>query len=57
MHHMKKVTKAIVCIVIGAGLIGFVKGLIVGYLVGSHKARHGWHSIKCTGETPEVKEE
>ena len=57
MHHMKKITKAVFCIVVGAGLIGFAKGLVVGYLVGSHKARHGWHSIKCTGDTPDVKEE
>ena len=38
----KKVGKIAFSIVVGVGLIGFVKGLIIGYCFGLHKAKGTW---------------
>ncbi|WP_156148118.1 hypothetical protein [Methanosarcina sp. WWM596] len=40
----KKAAKIAFCVVMGAGLIGFVKGVCVGYFIGRHKN-------KCVGTT------
>jgi hypothetical protein len=33
-------------VVLGVGLIGFVKGLLIGYYIGRHKSMSG-RNIKC----------
>jgi hypothetical protein len=40
-------------VVVGVGLIGFVKGVFVGYLIGHYKDKCSWHNIKCTDKTVE----
>ena len=35
----KKFAKIALCVVVGVGVIGFVKGVFVGYLIGIHKAK------------------
>jgi hypothetical protein len=49
----KKAAKIAFSVVVGVGLIGFVKGLFVGYLIGHYKGKYSWHSIKCTDKTEE----
>lgn len=49
----KKAAKIAFSVVVGVGLIGFVKGLFVGYLIGHYKGKCSWHSIKCTDKTEE----
>ena len=51
----KTATKMALNAVVNAGLIGFVKGLYVGYLIGSYKAKRSWHNIKCTDKSEEKK--
>jgi uncharacterized membrane protein len=57
MGEIKKVCKKAVKIasgiVIGVGLIGFVKGLCAGYLIGHYKDKCSLHSVKCTDKTEE----
>lgn len=40
----KKATKIAFSVVVGFGLIGFVKGLLIGYYIGRHKSVG---NIKC----------
>jgi hypothetical protein len=49
----KKVAKIAFSVVVGVGLIGFVKGLFVGYLICHTKNKCSWHNIKCTDKTGE----
>ena len=49
----KKAAKIAVSVVAGVGLIGFIKGLFVGYLIGHYKDKYCWHNIKCTDKTDE----
>jgi hypothetical protein len=43
----KTVGKIAFSIVVGIGLIGFVKGLIIGYYIGLYKAKSSWqHKIQ-----------
>ncbi len=49
----KKAAKIASSFVVGVGLIGFVKGLFVGYLIGHYKGKSSRHSIKCTDKTEE----
>ncbi|HWQ47971.1 MAG TPA: hypothetical protein VN414_03310 [Methanosarcina sp.] len=44
----KTAAKIAFSVVVGVGLIGFVKGLCVGYLIGHYKDKHSWQNIKCT---------
>ncbi|WP_292388167.1 hypothetical protein [Methanosarcina sp. UBA5] len=44
----KTAAKIAFSVVVGVGLIGFVKGLCVGYLIGHYKDKRSWHNIKCT---------
>jgi hypothetical protein len=38
----KTVGKIAFSVVVGVGLIGFVKGLIIGYYIGLYKAKSSW---------------
>ena len=38
----RKVGKIVFSVVVGVGLIGFVKGLIIGYHIGLCKAKSNW---------------
>jgi len=49
----KTAAKIAFSVVMVAGLIGFVKGVFVGYLIGHYKDRCCWHNIKCTDKTDE----
>ena len=49
----KRAAKIAFSIVAGVGLIGFIKGVCVGYLIGQYKDNYSWHNIKCTDETDE----
>jgi hypothetical protein len=51
----KKAAKIASTFVVGVGLIGFVKGLCAGYLIGHYKGKCSQHSIKCTDKTEEQK--
>ncbi len=42
------VGKIVFCIVMGVGLIGFIKGLFVGYLICHYKDKCSLHNIKYT---------
>lgn len=44
----KKAAKIAFGVVVGVGLIGFVKGLCVGYLIGHYKGKRSLHNIKYT---------
>jgi len=44
----KKAAKIAFGVIVGVGLIGFVKGLCVGYLIGHYKGKRSLHNIKCT---------
>jgi hypothetical protein len=44
----KTAGKIAFCIVLGVGLIGFVKGLFVGYLICHYKDKCSLHNIKYT---------
>ena len=46
-----KKTKIAFGVVVGVGLIGFVKGVFVGYLIGHYKDKCSLHNIKCTDKT------
>lgn len=39
----KKAEKIAFIVILGAGLIGFVKGLFVGYLICHYKNKHCWN--------------
>lgn len=43
----KKVAKVAFSVVVGVGLIGFIKGLCVGYLICHYKGKYG-RTAKCT---------
>jgi ABC-type dipeptide/oligopeptide/nickel transport system permease subunit len=50
----KKGAKIALGLVVGVGLIGFVKGLFVGYFIGHYKDKCSCHSIiRCTDRTDE----
>lgn len=49
----KKVAKIAFSVVVGVGLIGFVKGVFVGYLICHYKDKCSLHNIKCTDRTDE----
>jgi hypothetical protein len=49
----KKVAKIAFGIVVGVGLIGFVKGVFVGYLIGHYKDKCSYQNIKCTDKKVE----
>jgi hypothetical protein len=49
----KTVGKIVLSVVVGVGLIGFVKGLFLGYLICHYKDKCSWHNIKCTDRTEE----
>jgi hypothetical protein len=49
----KKTAKIAFGVVVGVGLIGFVKGLFAGYLICHYKDKHCRHNIKCTDKTDE----
>ena len=51
----KKATKIAFSVVAVAGLIGFVKGVCVGFLICHHKDKCSCHDIKCTDKTEEQK--
>ena len=51
----KKVAKIAFGVVVGVGLIGFVKGVFVGYLIGHYKDKCSLHNIKCTDKTTKSK--
>lgn len=53
MDGVKKVCKVVIGVVVGAGLIGFVKGVCVGCLICHYKDKCCWHNIKCTDKTDE----
>ena len=38
----KKGAKIAICVIMSIGLIGFVKGLLIGYYIGFHKAKSRW---------------
>ena len=38
----KKVGKIVLSVVVGVGLIGFIKGLIIGYFIGHCKTKSSW---------------
>lgn len=42
MSEVKRICKIALGVVISIGLIGFVKGLIIGYYIGLHKAKSSW---------------
>jgi uncharacterized membrane-anchored protein YhcB (DUF1043 family) len=44
----KKAEKIALGVVVGVGLIGFVKGVFVGYLICHYKDKCSLHNIKCT---------
>jgi hypothetical protein len=47
----KTVAKIGSSVVVGVGLIGFVKGVCVGYLICHYKDKRTCRSMKCTDET------
>lgn len=49
----KKAAKIAFGVVVGAGLIGFVKGLFVGCFICHYKDKRCLHNIKCTDKTDE----
>ena len=49
----KKAGKIALGVVVGVGLIGFVKGVFVGYLICHYKDKCSLHNIKCTDKTDE----
>ncbi|MHB8101088.1 MAG: hypothetical protein ACYDEF_02675 [Methanosarcina sp.] len=49
----KTAEKIAFSVVVGVGLIGFVKGVFVGYLIGHYKDKCSWHNIKFTDKTDE----
>jgi len=49
----KKAEKIALGVVVGVGLIGFVKGVFVGYLICHYKDKCSLHNIKCTDKTDE----
>ena len=49
----KKAKKIALGVVVGVGLIGFVKGVFVGYLICHYKDKCSLHNIKCTDKTDE----
>lgn len=49
----KRAEKIAFGVVVGAGLIGFVKGLFVGYLICHYKDKCCRHNIKCTDKIDE----
>ena len=49
----KTVEKIAFSVVVGVGLIGFVKGVFVGYLICHYKDKCSLHNIKCTDKTDE----
>ena len=57
MNGIKRVYKTVgkiaLGVVVGVGLIGFVKGLFVGYLICHYKDKCSLHNIKCTDKTDE----
>ena len=57
MNGVKRVCKTVgkiaFSVVVGVGLIGFVKGLFVGYLICHYKDKCSLHNIKCTDKTDE----
>lgn len=54
MDGVKKVCKIAIGVVVGAGLIGFVKGVCVGCLICHYKDK--WYSVKCTDITNKEQE-
>jgi hypothetical protein len=51
----KKVAKIAFGVIVGVGLIGFVKGVFVGYLIGHYKDKRSLHNIKYTDTDEEQK--
>ena len=51
----KKVAKIAFSVVVGVGLIGFVKGVFVGYLICHYKDKCSLHNIKSTDTDEEQK--
>ncbi|MDR7666206.1 hypothetical protein RG963_10550 [Methanosarcina sp. Z-7115] len=54
MDGVKKICKTAIGVMVGAGLICFVKGLCLGYLICHYKNK--WHSAKCTDKTDKEQE-
>jgi len=52
----KTAAKIAFSVVVGVGLIGFVKGVCVGCLIAHYKDECSWHNIKCTDKTKEEQE-
>jgi len=44
----KQLEKIALGVVVGVGLIGFVKGVFVGYLICHYEDKCSLHNIKCT---------
>jgi hypothetical protein len=51
----KKVAKIAFSVVVGVGLIGFVKGVFVGYLICHYKDKCSLHNMKSTDTDEEQK--
>ena len=49
----KTARKIALGVVVGVGLIGFVKGVFVGYLICHYKDKCSCQNIKCTDKTVE----
>jgi hypothetical protein len=49
----KKVAKFAFSVVLGVGIIGFVKGVFVGYLICNYKDKCSSHNIKYTDKDEE----
>ena len=49
----KKVAKFAFSVVLGVGIIGFVKGVFVGYLICNYKDKCSLHNIKYTDKDEE----
>ncbi len=55
LKSVKKVAKIAFSVVVGVGLIGFVKGVFVGYLICHYKDKCSLHNIKYTDTDEEQK--
>jgi hypothetical protein len=51
----KKVAKIAFCVVVGVGVIGFAKGVFVGYLICHYKDKCSSNNIKYTDTDAEQK--
>jgi hypothetical protein len=57
MNEVKRICKTVAkitfSVVVGVGLIGFVKGLCVGYLIGNYNNKCSRNKLKFTDKTDE----